>query len=208
MAKTGNNQDQDIEWLNWICAAEDIDELKEKYDQWADTYDEQVQLLWSQVPKAAARIFTDHIADKNSLLIDVGAGTGLGGVALAEQGFKNIIGCDVSQAMLEKAREKQVYQSLVCCAIGDEAAIDLGKASGLMALGVFSANHAGADELISLEQNLLPGGIIVFTSRSSFLPKLEQAMKQHAWQTLSSIVIPIYEDPIHLLTCKIDHNSN
>jgi ubiquinone/menaquinone biosynthesis C-methylase UbiE len=39
-------------------------------------------------------------------ILDVACGTGFVGSGLKEHGFKNIIGVDASQKMLEKAQEK------------------------------------------------------------------------------------------------------
>ena len=192
------------EWLSWICASKDVDELRGKYDQWADHYDSQVSQLWERVPETAALMLAEYIQDKETHLIDVGAGTGLGGVALAAQGFKRITAIDLSSEMLNKAREKGVYESLLCCAIKDETFSALGQVQGIIALGVFAENHAGPDELIALQKHLLPQGVIVFTSRRSFLPILASIINQHTWRKLSAKVIPVYDDPIHLLAYQIN----
>ena len=191
------------EWIQWICDSANNDELREKYDQWAVDYDSKVSPIWTRVPEAAARTMSDHIEDKDSLLIDVGAGTGLGGEALALHGFKNMIGMDISPAMLEKAREKHVYHSTICCAIQDEAFAALGRAQGIVALGVFANSHAGPDDLVALERNIAHGGVIVFTVRRSFLSTIEPVITERSWELVSSEVIPVYDDPIHLLTFKI-----
>lgn len=52
---------------------------------------------------------------KNLKLLDLGCGTGLVGEILKEKyGFDNLVGLDVSEDMLEKAKEKGIYKKLIC----------------------------------------------------------------------------------------------
>ncbi len=149
---------QPEQWLKWICASRDIDELRQNYDRWADAYDANVGDLWGAVPMAAAYMLAGHLGDKESAILDVGAGTGLVGAALAPLGFHEIVGIDLSPAMLSKAEEKGVYRALVCCAIGDEAFAALPRARGIVATGVFAQSHAGATELHALQGCIEPRG--------------------------------------------------
>jgi len=192
---------QPSEWLKWICSSENIDELRENYDKWADTYDVNVGDVWGTVPLAAADLLAEYIDDKQDIILDVGAGTGLVGVALARLGFEQLIGIDISPAMLTKAAKRGIYRSLVCCSIGDESFMNLEKASGIIATGVFAENHAGPAELSTLQESLKPEGVLVFTVRRSFLPDLQEVLER--WILLDSKVMPIYDDPIHLLSYKI-----
>ena len=194
---------QPKKWLKWICSSKNLDELRENYNQWADRYEADIGGVWEPVPFAAALILAEHINNKQGSILDVGAGTGLVGVALAELGFEHIIGIDISTAMLAKAAAKDVYHSLVCCSIGDEKFRKLERVSGIIATGVFAEAHAGPRELILLKESIKPPGILVFTARQSFLDKLQEEINQQGWILLDSQVMPIYDDPINLLAYKI-----
>lgn len=63
---------------------------------------------------AVSEIYGD--TDKKNLkLLDLGCGTGLVGEILKEKyGFDNLVGLDVSEDMLEKAKEKGIYKKLIC----------------------------------------------------------------------------------------------
>ncbi|MBP0019968.1 MAG: class I SAM-dependent methyltransferase [Cyanobacteria bacterium SBLK] len=197
------SQVQSNEWLEWICSSQSLDELRTNYDRWAETYETDVKGVWQSVPVAAALMLAEHLNDKQNTILDVGAGTGLVGAALAASGFKNIIGIDISSAMLAKASETTAYQTLVCCAIGDDRFKTLEKVSGIIATGVFAVNHAGADELSILERSIESEGIVVFTARQSFLPELQEAIAR--WTLLDSKVMPIYDDPICLQAYKVSN---
>lgn len=196
------------DWLKWICSSRDLDELGKNYDQWSDKYEADVRQVWEAVPRTAAWMLSKYIDDKQSLILDFGTGTGLVGVALAALGFKQIIGIDISPGMLTKAAEKGVYSSLVCCSIGDEQFKNLDKANGIIATGVFAQSHAGPAELSKLQEIIKPDGIVVFTVRQSFLSKLHEVLEQPEWALIDSQVMPIYDDPIHLLGFKISQPSN
>ncbi len=191
------------EWLQWICSSQNFDELRENYDQWADQYEADVGGVWEPVPLAAALMLAEYMGDKQGVILDVGAGTGLVGVALARLGFERIIGIDISPGMLTQAGAKGVYNSLACCSIGDETFRNLERASGIIATGVFAESHAGAAELSTLQESIELEGILVFTARQSFLPKLQEVLDQAQWTLIDSKVMPIYEDPMHLLAYKI-----
>lgn len=194
------------QWLDWVCASKTYAELQEKYDQWAAVYDAHIAHVWEPVPLAAATLLVAHIGDKARPILDVGAGTGLAGAALATLGCTHIQGMDLSSAMLTKASERGIYQSLVCCVIGDETFMSLPPASGMIATGVFAESHAGASELEILQTTIEPGGVLVFTVRESFLPEIENILRRPTWRQLDVKILPIYEDPMHLLAYKIDSN--
>ncbi len=195
---------QPEEWIEWIVSSKSTAELCKKYDTWADTYDENVSKFYSRVPVAAALMLSKNLSNKESIVLDVGAGTGLAGVALEELGFNHLIGMDLSAAMLKKAAAKEVYQSLVCCAIGDDHFKKLPKAEGIIATGVFAEAHAGALELQCLHEHIEVGGILVFTTRQSFLPVLQPILDLPQWKCIDSKLLGVYQDPMHLLAYQVN----
>src|SRR5215471_4137795 len=83
--------------------------VQDGYKEWSDTYEQTVQdemdlrllakikyINWKEITKA----------------IDFACGTGRIGAWLKTQGVREIDGIDVTQAMLSKAAEKNVYASL------------------------------------------------------------------------------------------------
>ena len=84
------------------------------FDGYAGHFEaELVETLAYQTPSALANIMLARSADKNlGRGLDLGCGTGLAGVALASHSGP-MVGVDVSSAMLQKARDKGIYEALV-----------------------------------------------------------------------------------------------
>ena len=197
------------EWLNWICASADRNELSQNYDKWAETYEADIASAWKDVPTTAAEMLSRHLSqrlelfDPNVPLLDVGAGTGVMGAALAKLGFTNIIGFDISASMLAQAEQKGVYRSLICCAIADEQLNDLEPVAGAIATGVLAERHGGPEDLQIIQRKIRRGGIFVFTVRKSFLPHLQTVLDQPGLTKLETKLMPIYDDPMYLLAYQI-----
>ena len=192
------------ERFKWICSSKTPNELEEKYDQWALTYEAEIVEFWTTVPLAAAKMLAKYMSHKKDWILDIGAGTGMVGLALADLGFENIIGLDISPGMLAQADQKGVYKTLICSSIAEEQSNILEKVSGMVAAGVFAEGQAGASELALIQSRAKPGSILVFTSRQSFLPQLQPILNLPEWDYLDSEIMPIYDDPMHLLSYRIN----
>uniref|UniRef100_H2XUU0 Methyltransferase domain-containing protein n=1 Tax=Ciona intestinalis TaxID=7719 RepID=H2XUU0_CIOIN len=85
------------------------------YNSWAKKYDDDVTVMTYRAPdaavgKAATLIFEKE--KKRFKILDLGSGTGLGGVSLRKFGFQGeIIALDGAAEMLKVAREKQIYSN-------------------------------------------------------------------------------------------------
>ncbi|NET53828.1 MAG: hypothetical protein F6K09_35890, partial [Merismopedia sp. SIO2A8] len=88
-------------WLSGICDTQSTEELKYKYNSWANTYDADVGKDWSFMPINIAKTISKLVSDKNAAILDAGAGTGLVGEALSEQGYTNLTAVDLSEKMLD-----------------------------------------------------------------------------------------------------------
>ena len=86
--------------------------IRENYDEIAWKYDEKIFAYEYPDPKKCADIVNSLGLSKDSLIFDMGWGTGLVGLYLAENGFTNIDGVDASPGMLEEAKVKKVYSLL------------------------------------------------------------------------------------------------
>ena len=174
--------------VQWVYASANNQELEERYDHWAADYDQDLEehFIWIS-PQAAASVFA-RLVPKRAKVLDAGAGTGLVGEVLADLGYRDLIAIDLSQGMLDEARNKNVYAELHQMVLGETLDFDSGLFEGVISVGVFTLGHAPAsafDELIRVTQ---PGGYVVFSLRTDvyeeggFKEKQQELEAQGKWK--------------------------
>ncbi len=142
------------------------DNSRKLYADWAATYD-------SDFVAASDYVLHVSVADAfaeaggRGPVLDMGAGTGLCGVALARHEPGEIDGTDISQEMLDQAAQKDVYRKLFA---GDIlAGLDAPDASyaGVVSAGTFTLGHVGPDGLDEVVRLLQPDGLAVIAVRDA-----------------------------------------
>ncbi len=194
-------------WLTEICGSQSIEELKNKYDSWANTYDVDLENDWSFMPVNIARTLAQLLNDNpNAAILDAGAGTGLVGEALSNQGYTNLTAVDLSEKMLALAKEKQVYQNLHQGNLeepifGNSISFDV-----IIAAGVFAYAHAGPKVLDNLFTLLKDQGLFLLTIRQDYRQQMQSALDHLSWTLVSEQTFPMYDDTtlMHLLAFKKD----
>ena len=75
------------------------EEILEYYKKWTDSnnYEKDLEKWNYLAPLFCSEIFTSHVLNKNSLVLDAGCGTGLVGKILNNKGYKKIEGLDFSK---------------------------------------------------------------------------------------------------------------
>ena len=104
--------------VDWVIRAETNEEMRRRYDLWAQVYDADVGSVEDYLVPIEAAKAAASVLDKDAVIFDAGAGTGLVGEALRAAGFHRITGVDYSQGMLEIARAKNVYEAVHQCDLG------------------------------------------------------------------------------------------
>ena len=152
--------------LGRLYGAADLDELRSEYDHIATAYDSELVEGMGYRSPAAVATAVQKVMPTEARILDVGAGTGLLGAALAEAGFSRLDALDLSPQMLAEAGRKGVYGALREGRLGDELDYETGGYDGVVACGVLTTGHAPAGSLDELVRITRPGGHVVFTLRS------------------------------------------
>ena len=134
------------------------------YDRWAANYEDELAQNGYITPVRCATALAEHASLPWAPLIELGCGTGLGGLALREAGFDCIDGLDISPAMLEKAAAKDCYRTLGEIDLSAPLdAIPEDTYQNAAAIGVFNPNFMPATVIDRTLEKLPAGGCFVFS---------------------------------------------
>ncbi len=155
-----------------VYKAQTPEDHKAAYAAWAKTYDEAMAESGYVSPPIVAAKLAERIGDLSKPVLDVGCGTGLGGFALAQAGFAVIDGIDLSQDMLDVAREKKLYRNLTAVDLLQTVDIDDGTYAGAYSTGTFTLGHIGPDRIPEVMRMLTEDGVFALTvSEPSWIEK-------------------------------------
>jgi SAM-dependent methyltransferase len=154
--------EQTDEWLGKVFSPADRATQIGNYDGWSATYDADILQVGYLTPTVLTGLLSRFVAPDAGAILDAGAGTGLVGEILAVLGYTGIVGLDMSDGMLERARARGVYAELRNRVLGESLDFPDDSFAACIASGVFNAGHAPAAALDELVRVTRPGGTIVF----------------------------------------------
>ncbi|NEQ97218.1 MAG: aminotransferase class I/II-fold pyridoxal phosphate-dependent enzyme [Cyanothece sp. SIO2G6] len=144
---------------------ETTEEVKEKYDTWADFYDkEHYDNGWTILLNHVAYTLVPYLQDGAEIL-DIGCGTGLLGRELISYGFQNLHGVDISQQSLNNLEKLNLYQGLHLEELGKTLSFDSDQFDLLISTGVFTRNQVPLESFEELSRILKPGGFFAVVLR-------------------------------------------
>ncbi|XP_033124127.1 methyltransferase-like protein 27 [Anneissia japonica] len=100
--------------MDIIQGSSSKNDVIEKFDDLADTFDEFSKGSGYTAPKYCSTLLSEHIPDRKANILDFGCGTGLVGEQLYQLSFQNIDGFDCAPKCLQVAENKQIFKRLFC----------------------------------------------------------------------------------------------
>jgi len=174
--------------------AADLVELEHIYKNWAKKYEDDVINLAGYVGHLiTSELLLSYLKDTQAKILDAGCGTGLVGEILNNNEFKNLIGVDFSQEMLNIAMQKNVYQSLELVDLTKKLDYEDNLFDAVICAGTFTCGHVGPEALREMVRITKQGGYICFTVRKQewealpYRQIINDLEDSQAWQKLEHI---------------------
>jgi 2-polyprenyl-3-methyl-5-hydroxy-6-metoxy-1,4-benzoquinol methylase len=134
------------------------------YDQWAATYNSEVNGKEYVAPLLAAKEALKIPGAASGTILDAGCGTGLVAEALAAGGAKTIDGMDLSEPMLKLAEQTGVFRSVFKADMSKKLSLNDNIYDVITCVGTFTSGHVGPDpglrELVRIAKK---GGTVIST---------------------------------------------
>ena len=123
-------------------------EVEDYYDEWTveNKYDKDMVDWKYSGPQETVDLLNKHIPNKDITILDAGCGTGLVGLELKKNGFKNFDGADFSQKMLDLVPEN-IYQNLFKIDLNKKIDIKDNTYDGITCVGTFTFGHVNPPAL-------------------------------------------------------------
>lgn len=133
--------------VNAAYALESADDVKALYRDWAGTYDADFVAAMGYVyPREVARVFGARRGAGDTPVLDIGCGSGaVAQVMRSSDG--PVDGLDLSPEMLDVARGKGLYRTLIEGDLLGQLPIANGTYGALLSAGTFTHGHVGPDAL-------------------------------------------------------------
>ena len=163
------------------------------YKKWAKTFDKDFALSSSYVSHTKISSFFKKYARKTDApILDVGAGTGLVGKCLYNMGHKKIIGIDISPEMLEQAKLKGCYSSLMEADVTKKIPLKNNSIGAVVSAGTFTHGHVGPDAFDELLRITKPGGLFVLSINSKVF--IKNGFQKKFLKIKNHISIPLFNE--------------
>jgi len=193
----------DFHWSKLINST--VYDTKELYSKWAPDYEKDSHLRNDPSHiRDEACLLIPEIERANKRVLDCAAGTGLVGQQLHEVGFRHIDALDACPEMLQEAKKKNVYASLIEAFIGPQPLpIENDTYDLLVGTGLFVEGYVTPDCLPEMIRVVKSGGLLILAIREERLIEsptfihMEEIMESNdKWRLLTRKVIPNYHQEL------------
>ena len=136
------------EFVSEAYQLDDEASMVDFYRKWAEDYDKQMlEGLGYVSPTKIAQLLGELVVDTEASIFEIGCGTGLTCVYLAEKGFTNLDGIDISPDMVRVAGERDIYRELLVGDVNLPLERDSNCYDAVISSGTFTHGHVGPEPL-------------------------------------------------------------
>ncbi|WP_010138365.1 class I SAM-dependent DNA methyltransferase [Oceanicola sp. S124] len=187
-------------YLDKIYGVPDAETQRDLYDQWADSYDKELDEAHYVTPSRIAAALKSLVKETelSGPVLDFGCGTGLCGEALAQEGFGRIHGADVSAGMLKMAEQKGCYEQLHPLPFGNPDPGLVSRYRLVTASGAISPGAAPASCLPAIVMALPSGGRLALSYNARALEDEDYMKMLERTVGSSEAVLELSEDGPHI----------
>lgn len=165
------------------------DANKKLYDDWAVKYEADVRAWGYEMPEVCAATLKKYAptgSEDTYKVLDAGAGDGLSGKAITDQGFKEVVGIDLSPELIKIAAKKNIYKKAEVADLSKPLKYRTDEFDAMTVVGVMTYLEPDGCSLDEMCRVVKTGGLIIMTHRSdkvdSWKPKQEQFEKDGKWE--------------------------
>lgn len=139
------------------------EEAIDTYRAWAATYDRDVfAVLGFTGTDRIADLLAEHVLDRSTPVVDLGAGTGAAGRRLRAHGFTTVDAIDISREMLDVSRNEHVYGGLLVADLTAPLPIIDAAYPASISAGTFARGHVGPQAVAEIARIHTPGATVAW----------------------------------------------
>jgi len=169
--------------LDHVYTANGAQAIRESYESWAPGYDAENIANGFRLPAIGAAFTARYVSNDGGPILDAGCGTGLVGEALAILGYTNIVGIDISPAMIKQAENLQAYDRLYEHDLGRPIPEGDNSFAAVTCFGSLGPGHAPPECLNEFIRVTRPAGFVIFNVRPDTYE--EQGLKKKIEELVS-----------------------
>jgi predicted TPR repeat methyltransferase len=172
-----------------------VDALRSLYRDWAADYDRDVFESAGVIgTDTIARLFAEHVTDRNVSILDLGCGTGAAGTALRSMGFTTIDGVDISPEMLAVAASKGGYRNLAEADLNSSFVLPAAPYDVSICAGTFVHGHVGPEALAPITAALADGATVAWVIAADQWPRFEPVLTSRSFDVLHQSIECVRRD--------------
>lgn len=149
-------------------------EVEEEFKQQAHNYEEYITDWGYSTPQDSTDILNEFVP-KDAHILEAGCGTGLPDQYHYDAGYKHLSGCDLSQEMLDIAKQKNIHHELKKADLSSSLPFETDQFDALTCLGTLTYIKDIEPTLKEFCRVTKSGGKVIFSHRNDLYEELDLA---------------------------------